>query len=186
MVKLDGNIDLSLFLDQSLLDRQNQLRRQIESLLVEVSNALPQDELLKIHGDSKGCKISKGNGLIGSPYWVLDVIRDFDLQRGINLRLLVWWGKGAYLLVFLGGKIQLETEKLLKENFSLALSHDRWNLHDQIILRNLTNQVSPNLLAARESILWIKELELSSDLEICSTHFQKEIKKVLSILSFDH
>ena len=60
-------IDLDLWMDLSLIQRQNHLKNQFQQILERVSDFFPSEDLVKIHGRSKGKKISKGNELVGSP-----------------------------------------------------------------------------------------------------------------------
>ena len=147
-----------------------------------VSNEFPQKSLLDIYSRSKGSKISKGNDLLGSPYAVLDFFRDFDVEKGINVRLLVWWGKGCFLMAFVGKNLPLNPESFINEEFQLALGQDIWDLNDLIINQNKTSQINLQLLQSREYILWIKELNVRESPEVNQKHFLLELKKVFSIL----
>lgn len=182
MNEFGERFDLALFYDQQLLDRQNRLKAQILEVLEAVSNEFPQKSLLDIDAQSKGSKISKGNDLMGSPYMVLDFIRNFDNAEGINVRLLVWWGKGCFLMAFVGKNLPLNPESFVKEEFQLALGQDKWDLNDLIINKNKTGQVNLQLWQSRVHILWIKELNLSESSEVNQNRFILELKKVFSIL----
>src|SRR5690606_2286296 len=40
-----------------------------------------------------------------------DIIRDFNKERGFNIRILNWWGRGLFICVFLGK----DNDKLTKD-----------------------------------------------------------------------
>ncbi|MDA1268225.1 MAG: hypothetical protein O2829_03945 [Bacteroidetes bacterium] len=93
-------LDFNLWLDKTLVQRQNQLKADFLNLFEQVGNAFPNSELSYFFPKSRGKKISKGNQLLGFPYLVLDLIRDFDLDSGCNFRLVSWFGHGLYFCVF--------------------------------------------------------------------------------------
>ncbi len=97
-------IDLKLWLNADLIQQQNLLKRQFTAIFEEVGSAFSQKELQQISQKSRGVKLSKGNDLLGFPYQVLDLIRDFDLMSGANIRILNWFGNGIYTTVYLGKK----------------------------------------------------------------------------------
>lgn len=97
-------LDLDLWENEALYRRQSQLKKQFWELLGNLGDRFPQQDLLLVHPTSKGKKLSQGQDLGGLPYQVLDLIRDFDWDHGLNIRLLHWFGKGIFLFLLAGKK----------------------------------------------------------------------------------
>ena len=72
-----NTLDLDLWQDENLIRRQNQLKYQFWELLGEIGDLFPQEDMVQVHSNSKGKKLSQGQDLGGLPYQVLDLIRDF-------------------------------------------------------------------------------------------------------------
>lgn len=111
---------LAIYKNKALFEEIHQAKMSALRLLENVSNRIDLNELAEMHAGHKGVKISKGNELEHCPYQVLDVVRDFDPTRGLNIRLLHWWGYGMFLFVLLG-KDYLGKEALEKLLFSEPL-----------------------------------------------------------------
>lgn len=77
-------------------------KKKILDLFTELANAFPQNVQLERYRHSKGNKISQGYNLDGFPYQVLDIGRNFDIDKGFNIRILHWVGKGMFFFVYLG------------------------------------------------------------------------------------
>lgn len=95
-------LDLELLKNKTLFQKIKEQSDLAENLFNTLANDFPQKELLKIHKNSKGTKISKGYNLENAPYQVLDLVRDFDDQTGFNIRILNWWGNGLFIFVYFG------------------------------------------------------------------------------------
>lgn len=127
---------LQIMADPGLFVKINRSKKCFIHMFSEVSNQLTAYELEKWHSPSKGTKVSQGNSLQLCPYQVLDVIRDFSPQTGLNIRVLNWWGRGIYLFLFLGKQTSINYLKspessfflhLLNGGFHLALTGSPWD-----------------------------------------------------------
>lgn len=103
---------VELLNDRLIFEQIHELKSFFVSLFSELANEIPSSYLSSIHETSLGTKISKGNELERCPYQVLDIVRDFDKDKGFNIRLLNWWGRGLYIFVFMGKN----NKNLLKSN----------------------------------------------------------------------
>lgn len=123
---------LPLTLDKALFEKISLAKKAFISILSLVGNTIPLEKLARIHINQKGIKISQGNELQGCPYQVLDIVRDFDVNHGLNLRVLHWWGRGAFLFIYFGSqhpKLQA-TENLyswIKENSFNLCKGNLWD-----------------------------------------------------------
>jgi hypothetical protein len=172
-------LDLHLWLDKTLIQRQNQLKTDFLDLFEQLGNSVTSEELTRFFANSKGKKISKGNQLLGFPYLVLDLIRDFNLDKGCNIRFVSWFGNGLYFCVFLG-KTQVLPDQLFVENgFLLGRKDIPWDLAAQVdwIQDGTTAPDSPKNHG--EAKLWIKEIVLLGDHENCLQILRDELKKIL-------
>lgn len=88
--------------NRSLFEDIHRLKSFFTQLFSDLANEIPTSDLLAAHPSSQGVKISKGNELAHCPYQVLDIVRDFNKDKGLNIRVLNWWGRGLYVLVYLG------------------------------------------------------------------------------------
>jgi len=174
-----AELDLQLWLDKTLVQRQNQLKTDFLDLFEQLGNSVTNEELTHFFSNSKGKKISKGNQLLGFPYLVLDLIRDFDLERGCNIRFVSWFGHGLYCCVFLG-KTQLLLDQLFTESgFLLGRNDLPWDLAAQVdCIKNEADR-SKNPHKQEEARLWIKEIALNGDRDTCLEILRKELKKIL-------
>lgn len=93
---------LPIYSNKDLFEEIHQAKNSFLALLENISNRIELNELNIVHPSQKGIKISKGNELEHCPYQVLDLIRDFDPESGLNIRLLHWWGYGMFLFVLVG------------------------------------------------------------------------------------
>jgi hypothetical protein len=174
-----AKLDLHLWLDQALVQRQNQLKTDFLDLFEQLGNAVTTQELTCFFSNSKGKKISKGNQLLGFPYLVLDLIRDFDLDSGCNIRFVSWFGHGLYCCVFLG-KTQLLPKQLFIENgFQMGRNDLPWDLAAQVDWMQTQTDDSRNLPKQEGGSLWIKEIAMVEDREICFQILRKELRKIL-------
>lgn len=93
---------LSITKNKLLFEKISEAKKRFTHIFAEVANQISIDSLSKAHQNHRGIKISKGNELQQCPYQVLDVFRDFDLSEGCNIRILHWWGRGLFVLLFFG------------------------------------------------------------------------------------
>ena len=175
-------IDLDLWLDADLIRRQNLLKRQFLSVLEEVACSFSNEELLAISQNSRGVKISKGNDLLGFPYQVLDQIRDFDPNEGMNIRLLNWIGNGFFITVLIGKNREKPIDRLLELGFSFGLSESQWDYPDLILNKNITREKEKIRESSMEFSHWIRKIEVNSIPGLFTHHLIDEVKKILGIL----
>ena len=176
---MKSELDLNLWLDKTLVQRQNQLKTDFLDLFEQLGNSVTNEELTHFFSKSKGKKISKGNQLLGFPYLVLDLIREFDLDFGCNIRFVSWFGHGLYCCVFLGKQMP-QPDRLFSENgFLLGRNDLPWDLVAQVdwIQARSTNPESPQNQG--DARLWIKEIALVGDQENCLQILKEELKKIL-------
>src|SRR5690606_19496636 len=79
--------------DRLLFEEIHHLKSYFIRLFSDLANEISLDYLQVLHPQSQGIKISKGNELQHCPYQVLDLIRDFDIHMGLNIRVMNWWGR---------------------------------------------------------------------------------------------
>lgn len=175
-------LDLDLWQNSDLIRRQNFLKSQFIEILEEVANSIPSRDFEKISPRSRGSKISKGNDLLGLPYQVLDMIRDFNSLEGANIRMLNWFGKGFYVTILLGKNRANPTFPLLEQGFHFGMSENKWD-YPELILNNSQTR-DPDLIRKRdgEFSLWIKKFELDKNPKINAFSLTEEVKKILGIL----
>lgn len=175
-------IDLALWLNADLIQRQNQVKTQFISVLMDVGNSFTVDEFSKISSRNRGIKLSKGNDLVGFPYQALDLIRDFDSKNGANIRILNWFGNGLYITVLLGNERKNPINEFLECGFYFGLSENLWDYPDLIWNKNFTteeNEINGTELGFYH---WIQEFKVDSQLTNLKEKLIIEIKKILGAL----
>lgn len=182
MDSLQKSIDLNLWLNADLIQRQNLLKKQFIAVLENVANAFSSDDFRGISPKSRGIKISKGNDLLGFPYQVLDLIRDFDRENGVNIRLLNWLGNGFYISILLGKNRRNPIQEFQNLGFSFGLSENQWDYPDLILNHNLTEDVNKIRNTRLEFYHWIREFKVDPEPSIFQDNLKIEIKKILGIL----
>ncbi len=170
-------LDLELWQNQELIRRQNRLKYQFWDLLGKVGDQFSQEDLLQIHPQSKGKKLSQGNDLMGLPYQVLDIYRDFDYVKGLNIRLLNWYGQGVFILVLLG-----KDKFLQKDLASLSFKKCFWESPFEYE-KLLEEAHSTNQMSATSFIQWYKRLPVKEYSDQCEEYWTEEIKKVIARLA---
>ena len=173
---MKSDLDLDLWLDKTLVQRQNQLKTDFLDLFEQLGNSVTNEELTHFFSNSKGKKISKGNQLLGFPYLVLDLIRNFDLDKGCNFRFVSWFGHGLYCCVFLGKQMPQPDQLFFDNGFLLGRNDLPWDLAAQVDWIQAGNKNPENQGEAR---LWIKEIELVGDQANCLQILRDELKKIL-------
>lgn len=175
-------IDFELWLNAEIFRKQKFLRSQFIKVLEEVGNSISLQELEGISPKSRGFKISKGNDLVGFPYQVLDLIRDFDPENGSNIRLLNWFGNGFFVTILLGKNKKNHLLQFLNHGFSYGLSESQWDYPDLILNQNQTNSLEKILKSELGFHHWIKDIHLDSEQKALSFFLSEEVKKILGIL----
>jgi hypothetical protein len=172
-------LDLPLWLDQTIVQRQNQLKTDFLDLFEQLGNSVRSEELTHFFSNSKGKKISKGNQLLGFPYLVLDLIRDFDLETGCNIRFVSWFGHGLYCCVFLGKTQLLSDQSFVENGFKLGRNDLPWDLAAQVDWIKNQPDHSKSSHKQKGARLWMKEIHLVGDRETSLQILCEELKKIL-------
>ena len=174
MDKKSDKLDLDLWADENLIRRQNQLKYQFWEVLGAVGDEFPKSELSLYHCKVKGKKLAQGQDLMGLPYQVLDIFRDFDLEQGLNIRLLNWFGKGVYLFVLCGTNLHANWE-LEELDFQRSWTSSPWD-YSELLLEEFSENENLNY------IQWFKRLPVSSALSQNKKEWSEAIRKVLNSL----
>lgn len=182
MDSLQKPIDLKLWLNADLIQQQNLLKRQFTAIFEDVGSVFSQKDLQQISQKSRGVKLSKGNDLLGFPYQVLDLIRDFDPLGGVNIRILNWFGNGIYLTVYLGKNRKKPIQELISSGFYFGLSENQWDYPDLILNKNLTDSALEIKNTKLSFHHWIKKVEPTPEPTTLREGLTKELKKIIDIL----
>ncbi len=178
------NLDLNFWLDREYLQKHNRLKAEFWKILGKVGDSVSLAEISITHPRPKGKKLTKGNDLLGFPYQVLDLIRDFDLSEGLNIRVLNWFGHGMFLFVLIG-KNTFSAPQLhfLENDFSLGLTSSPWEYPEMILESNSARR--PDLEQMRDLAFfqWFKPLSIPSEKTQIADFLTSEIKKVIESLS---
>lgn len=177
-------IDLELWLDQNIILRQNALKSKFWEILTETGNSVDSEILKEIHPTGRGVKLSKGNDLAGYPYQVLDLVRDFDLTHGLNIRLLNWFGHGLFFFVLLGKNHPKAPMQQLKEtNWKFDQSHTPWEYKEILLKGASTNSPTADVLKNSVFYQWHKAVLISGDIVDIKKEILDELKKLIFLLS---
>ncbi|WP_291778028.1 hypothetical protein [Cecembia sp.] len=156
----------------------------IQALFTTVANAFPQDRLSLHFNSPKGCRISKGSQLARLPYQVLDIVRDFDQEKGFNIRFLNWWGYGFFIFITYGvqTKNSFPVNRISYfQNFKLYSRESAFDYMD--IMQSQMAVSAENLVAAintsSQLILW-KEIALPKDPKKASELIMRLTEDILS------
>jgi hypothetical protein len=178
---------LSITRERELFEKISAAKSLFVTLFSEVGNQVGLVDLNEIHPDQKGMKISKGNELQQCPYQVLDIIRDFNKESGLNIRVLHWWGRGLFLQLYFGRMHPfLQTpglEKLAQSRFYLCKA-DRWNYQkiiDEQHLEPFDTQNLPNHLLHYSHLQLLKSLPIREP-ERLVPELVLEIRQLYSLL----
>ncbi|SFB25151.1 hypothetical protein [Algoriphagus aquimarinus] len=184
MAEESNYLDLDLWLDQDIIPRQNRLKAKFWEILAEVGNSFEPEKLQDIHSRSRGVKLSKGNDLLGYPYQVLDIIRDFDLTNGLNIRILNWFGHGLFLFVQIGKNNPKAPFQELSENkWVFDQSSSPWD-YPEILLNNaFTNSPTVSDFEKSTFYQWHKCIQISGEKTTIEDEIMDELKKLIFLLS---
>ncbi|MCM0041648.1 MAG: hypothetical protein NBV61_02660 [Algoriphagus sp.] len=175
---MQKEIDLDLWLDPSLIQRQNRLKADFLDLFEQLGNSVTNAELTHFFPNSKGKKISKGNQLQGFPYFVLDLIRDFKLDSGCNIRLVSWFGHGLFCCVFFGKNLKFPPEPFLKGGYQLGDPNTPWDLPAQM---EWIRKSKSNLGHEQGASLWVKRIQLPAEKNLGLQLLVEEVNKILQV-----
>ncbi|WP_154856924.1 hypothetical protein [Cyclobacterium xiamenense] len=178
---------LSITRERELFEKISAAKKLFVTIFSEVGNRVGSVDLTEIHAGQKGIKISKGNELQHCPYQVLDIIRDFDPESGLNIRVLHWWGRGLFLQLYLGRIHPFlrtsQVEKLTQYEFNLCKA-DRWNYQqiiDQDKMEPFEVQYLPEHLLHYSHLQLIKTLPITEPDQVIQD-VSLEIKRLYSLL----
>ncbi|MCU0400324.1 MAG: hypothetical protein MUE75_04820 [Algoriphagus sp.] len=174
-------LDLEFWLDKSIIERQNQLKSQFLQLLESVGNSISNEELSYFFTTSRGKKITKGNDLLGYPYQVLDLVRDFDKTSGCNIRLLNWFGHGFFILIFLGKTTNIPSKGLVNLGFQLGQADDPWDFGALILKKKVIRFPTESEILAIDFQLWIKEVPIPGKELSTIKLLVEDVKKILTL-----
>jgi len=184
MVENPNKLDLELWLDQDIIPRQNILKAKFWEILAEVGNSVDSEKLTQIHSSSRGAKLSKGNDLKGFPYQVLDLIRDFDLKVGLNIRVLNWFGHGLFLFVLLGkNHPKAPFEELTDHLWAFDQSLTPWEYPETLLKSASTSTPTANLLKKSTFYQWHKPIQISGEITDIKSEILDELNKLIFLLS---
>jgi hypothetical protein len=173
-------LDLQLWLNKELFQSQNRLKAGFWELFSQIGNEIDVAILAEIHSKSKGIKLSKGGDLLGFPYHVLDLIRDFDPDRGLNIRILNWFGQGIYLFVHFGKNHPLSAEDYFFQNsFFYALSSSPWDYPDLILKELKTTSPTAAELDSMKFHQYFKKINIESQSSNPKNMILEELKNLL-------
>lgn len=175
-------LDLNLWQDREFQQRYNRLKAEFWEILGAVGDSVSLESLKKSHPNPKGKKLSKGNDLLGFPYQVLDLIRDFDLNTGLNIRILNWFGHGIFLLILIGKNSYSTPPNLSHLGFSLGLTSSPWDYPELILESSSTNSVELDQLEKLTYFQWIKPVPINPEKDLIISQLTSEIKIIIECL----
>lgn len=172
--------DLKLFEDKELFEKIKAQSDLYTRLFQLIADEFPQEMIMTKHHGSKGSKISMGYRLENCPYQVLDMVRDFDENKGWNIRLLNWWGHGLYLFV-LYGKSTFEkmnsSIQRLDNSYQISNQPSPWEykkiVDGGINIASISNTNNPSLSRYFQVF---KKIETEPDFEKTYSILKKEIR----------
>lgn len=175
---------LALATDAELFQRIHRSKKCFLNLFTELANQINNENLDEWHINFKGTKVSQGNALQNCPYQVLDIIRDFHPELGLNIRLLNWWGRGGYIFVFFGKITALKLmghspnrlrAYFVEQGFNVALTESPWDYRAMVDLENFER--------AQNSLDWGKVIERAGHLQVFKKlHFENTPFKHQAVL----
>jgi hypothetical protein len=190
---------LELVADAELFHKIYKSKKCFILLFTELANRLMVENLDKWHPSSKGIKVSQGNSLQNCPYQVLDIIRDFNPEVGLNIRLLNWWGRGIYIFFFLGGdtarRFFVESTPrlpihLVNHDFYVSLAESPWDYKEmvdkKVAVKAQTNLEWRNIIEKGNHIQVFKKLSFENTPLKTQTVLFEEIMLLGKILKGPH
>lgn len=158
------HVDLNLWKDHQLFKRQHRLKLQFWEMFSRIAENISDESLSKIYRKHKSKKLSRGNDLIGMPYHVLDIVRNFDPISGFNIRVLNWFGNGIYLIILTGNENSEKVSTILYNNdFYYGLTESPWD-YPGLILENLKTRTPDSEMFQKKDLqVWIKEIKITGD-----------------------
>lgn len=184
MCEKNQSPDLELWKDQQLFKKQHRLKLQFWEIFSLIAENVSEDSLSKIYSNHKSKKLSRGNDLLGMPYHVLDIIRNFDPISGLNIRILNWFGHGMFVII-LSGKTQFEkiSSLLHQYNYYFGTTESPWDYPGLILENQKIKSQTPKYLDHGNLQVWIKEIPLSGNQEEIIKEILKEVNLIISQFS---
>jgi len=175
-------LDLELWKDKELIKKQNRLKARFWNIFSEVGNEVQDNSLLANFNFSKGIKVSKGNDLIGFPYQVLDILRNWDNKNGLNIRVLNWFGHGMFLFLYLGqNRVSDQLINSLSDSgFIKSKNSDPFDYPGILLL----NEGRPKYNKKSDLSVWFKEINIEEQSEKTQVQIFEEVKGLIEILTF--
>ncbi len=180
----EWNQYLGLVADADLLQKIHKSKKCFQSLFTELANRIMKEKHEEWHTTSKGAKVSQGNSLQFCPYQVLDIVRDFNAEAGLNIRLLNWWGRGIYIFVYLGRTTAHRllkqapnrlTNYLVDQRFYVSMTASPWDY------KGMVDQ--EHAVEAQSSLDWINIIDRVDHIQLFKKlHFENTPLKTQSVL----
>jgi hypothetical protein len=172
------NLDIKLIKDPKIFKHITEQKKIWIDLFSEVANYITSEKLKKIYAFEKGKKVSQGNQLESCPYQVLDLFRNFDSEKGLNLRILNWWGHGLFIVLFFGIETadlqKVNIKKLLKnKGYLLQNSNDPFDYKNLMIANESHHADGCDVLKQKKHLQLIKKIELELE-------YQQNLTKIIS------
>ncbi|SIN69006.1 hypothetical protein [Algoriphagus halophilus] len=180
----DQHPDLELWKDQQLLKKLHRLKLQFWDIFSQVAETIADEDLRAISLKHKSKKLSRGNDLLGMPYHVLDIIRNFDPETGLNIRVLNWFGNGLFLIILAGEKNYQKISSFLYENnFYFGTTESPWDYPGLILENQKIKSQHPEMIEPGSLNVWIKEIEVEGNNHEITTKIAEEIQLIVNYLS---
>lgn len=181
---------IQLLNNRKIFEEIHELKSAFIALFSALANGLSPEDLRTFHPGSQGLKITKGNELQHCPYQVLDIIRDFDKEKGFNIRILNWWGRGLFVIVFFGRN----NKRILKDvdflsgmhfhGYLLAKTASPWDYKSMIDEGNLgtihhSSHLADHINQFHYTQL-VKKITYPKDYDTLQTKLNEEVMQILN------
>lgn len=183
---MNGKLDIAFWKEsKDFFHHFHEQVKIIQDVFTEIANHFPQEKLKEYFGQAKGCKVSKGNQLGFLPYQVLDIVRDFDPQRGFNIRLLNWWGNGFYIFITYGSRIKHQYKNAWEskfDDFQISFTktpYDYPQVEKNSLILNEKN-ITLAINSSNQLQIW-KKLDISEDPGTTSKMIRNLLTDILDV-----
>lgn len=171
-----------------LFNKIHEAKEIYTGIFSSIANDLNQADWKNFHRPYKGIKISKGNELQHCPYQVLDIIRDFDLETGLNIRVLNWWGRGVHIFVLFGEKNILASDErrinafIHSEGYSISAVQSLWD-YPKIIDEGQNFKPNDPSYSFKDHLYKLKHIQILKNLtyndpDTLTLKIKKELKAI--------
>lgn len=184
MSESEQHPDLNLWKDQQVFKKLHRLKLQFWDIFSQVAETISEKELDRVCLKHKSKKLSRGNDLLGMPYQVLDIIRNFDPESGVNIRVLNWFGNGMYLIILAGENNCHKISTFLYENnFYFGTTESPWDYPSLILENQKIKSKTPKISEPKTLSVWIKEIEVKGNNHEIIDQIAKEIQLIINYFS---